>query len=187
MKVIDVNFNGPIYFARIASVYLRQSPGSDTSKPTDRSLTLVSSVAGILESPDLFVYSASKHGVIGLMRSLRKLVLHFFFIYINHALVHIARNIIYSSSLTKPPVKILPNLRPTDPHKLHLPLDDQDPARERHRREMGGARTSYQYTHGCSQGNSRHASTLLECLMGLWILYSVTMLTLPRCSRHAYS
>ena len=108
MKVTDVNFNGSIYFARIASVYLRQSPSSDTSKSTDRSLTLVSSVAGIFESSSLFVYSASKHGVIGLMRSLRKSVLHFFFVYINHYLVHVARNIIYSSSLTKPPIKILP-------------------------------------------------------------------------------
>jgi NAD(P)-dependent dehydrogenase (short-subunit alcohol dehydrogenase family) len=78
MKVTDVNFNGSIYFARIASVCLRQSPSSDTSKSTDRSLTLVSSVAGILELSSLFVYSASKHGVIGLMRSLRKLVLYFF-------------------------------------------------------------------------------------------------------------
>ena len=108
MKVTNVNFNGSIYFAQVASVYLRQSPSSDTYKSTDRSLTLVSSVAGILESSSLFVYPASKHGVIGLMRSLRKSVLYLFFVYINHYLVYIARNIIYSSSLTKPPIKILP-------------------------------------------------------------------------------
>jgi hypothetical protein len=52
------------------------------------------------------------------------------------------------------------------------------PARERHRREMGGARTPYQHTGGRSQDNSRYASTLLEYLMGLWICYSVTILTL---------
>ena len=80
MRVTNVNFNGSIYFAQVASVYLRQSPSSDTSKSTDRSLTLVSSVAGILEPSSLFVYSASKHGVIGLMRSLRKSVLHFSYI-----------------------------------------------------------------------------------------------------------
>lgn len=72
MKVIDVNLIGPIYFARIASVYLRQGQSSNTSKLTDRSLALVSSVAGLFESPGLFVYGASKHGVIGLMRSLRR-------------------------------------------------------------------------------------------------------------------
>jgi NAD(P)-dependent dehydrogenase (short-subunit alcohol dehydrogenase family) len=108
MKVTDVNFNGSIYFARIASVYLRQSSSSDTSKSTDRSLTLVSSVAESLESPSLFVYSASKHGVIGLMQSLRKSILHFFSIYINYYLIHVAQNIIYSSSLTKTPIKIFP-------------------------------------------------------------------------------
>jgi NAD(P)-dependent dehydrogenase (short-subunit alcohol dehydrogenase family) len=35
-------------------------------------LILVSSLAGFQESPGLFVHQAAKHGVIGLMRSLRK-------------------------------------------------------------------------------------------------------------------
>ncbi|BCS23771.1 uncharacterized protein APUU_40215S [Aspergillus puulaauensis] len=66
-KVLDVNLSGCLYVARIASVYLRQNRPADT----DRSIILVSSVAGFKESPGLFVYQASKHGVIGLMRSLR--------------------------------------------------------------------------------------------------------------------
>ncbi|KAL2871172.1 putative 3-hydroxyacyl-CoA dehydrogenase [Aspergillus lucknowensis] len=66
-KVLDVNLLGCLYVARIASVYLRQGLPTDT----DRSIVLVSSVAGFKESPGLFVYQASKHGVIGLMRSLR--------------------------------------------------------------------------------------------------------------------
>ncbi|KAL4994046.1 hypothetical protein BDV10DRAFT_199066 [Aspergillus recurvatus] len=71
-KVLDVNLLGCLYTARIASVYLRQNrpePGAD------RSVILISSVAGFKESPGLFVYQASKHGVIGLMRALR-LYLH---------------------------------------------------------------------------------------------------------------
>lgn len=43
------------------------SPNGDFSK----SIVLVSSIAGITEAPGLFAYSPAKHGVIGLMRSLR--------------------------------------------------------------------------------------------------------------------
>ncbi|GIJ86564.1 hypothetical protein Asppvi_005453 [Aspergillus pseudoviridinutans] len=66
-KVLDVNLTGCLYVARIASVYLRQNRPENA----DRSITLISSVAGFKESPGMFVYQASKHGVLGLMRSLR--------------------------------------------------------------------------------------------------------------------
>ncbi|OQV04651.1 hypothetical protein CLAIMM_09504 [Cladophialophora immunda] len=65
--VLDVNLNGTLYFAQIAAVFLKQ--GQQSSE--DKSLTLISSVAGFKEYPGLFVYQASKHGVMGLMRSLR--------------------------------------------------------------------------------------------------------------------
>ncbi|MCJ1390613.1 hypothetical protein MMC18_003474 [Xylographa bjoerkii] len=65
--VLDVNLLGVLYFARIASVYLRQN----RKEGEDKSLTLLSSVAGFKESPGLFVYQAAKHGVLGLMRTLR--------------------------------------------------------------------------------------------------------------------
>ncbi|MCJ1322575.1 hypothetical protein MMC15_007924, partial [Xylographa vitiligo] len=65
--VLDVNLLGVLYFARIASVYLRQN----RQEGEDKSLTLLSSVAGFKESPGLFVYQAAKHGVLGLMRTLR--------------------------------------------------------------------------------------------------------------------
>lgn len=66
--VLDINLTGTLYFSRIAAVYLRQK----ATKGDDKSLLLVSSLAGFHESPGLFVYQATKHGVIGLMRSLRK-------------------------------------------------------------------------------------------------------------------
>jgi len=70
-RVIDVNLKGPVYFARLASVYLRQ--GDETSvMPMDKSLTFTSSVAAFREDPGLYVYVASKHGVMGLMRVLRR-------------------------------------------------------------------------------------------------------------------
>jgi NAD(P)-dependent dehydrogenase (short-subunit alcohol dehydrogenase family) len=66
---------GPVYFARLASVYLRQSDGKEASAvPVDKSLTFTSSVAAFREDPGLYVYVASKHGVMGLMRVLRRLV-----------------------------------------------------------------------------------------------------------------
>lgn len=74
LRTMDVCLLGPLYFSRIASVYLRQSGTSDRASNAglDKSLTLVSSVAGFTEAPGLTVYSAAKHGVLGLMRSLRR-------------------------------------------------------------------------------------------------------------------
>lgn len=74
IKVVDVNLKGELYFSRIASVYLRQPDLNSKSSTAalDKSLTLVSSVAGFREDPGLHVYIASKHGVLGLMRSLRR-------------------------------------------------------------------------------------------------------------------
>lgn len=66
LSVVDVNLKGPIYFARIAAVYLRQG-----SQQSDRSLTLTSSVGGFREDPGLWVYVPAKHGVLGLMRMLQ--------------------------------------------------------------------------------------------------------------------
>lgn len=59
-----------MYVSRIASVYLRHNRGPGA----DRSILLFSSVSGFKDSPSLFVYQASKHGVVGLMRSLRSYV-----------------------------------------------------------------------------------------------------------------
>ncbi|KAJ5125140.1 uncharacterized protein N7443_008220 [Penicillium atrosanguineum] len=69
-KVLDVNLLGSMYVSRIASVYLRHNRGPRS----DRSILLFSCSAGFKESPSLFVYQASKHGVIGLMRSLRNYI-----------------------------------------------------------------------------------------------------------------
>ncbi|KIW96773.1 uncharacterized protein Z519_02164 [Cladophialophora bantiana CBS 173.52] len=66
LNIVDVNVKAVIYFARIASVYLRQG-----AKPgDDKCLLLMSSVAGFTFTPGLYVYGATKHAVIGLMRAL---------------------------------------------------------------------------------------------------------------------
>jgi NAD(P)-dependent dehydrogenase (short-subunit alcohol dehydrogenase family) len=59
--VLDINLTGTLYFSRIAAVYLRQK----ATPKDEKGLVLVSSVAGFQESPGLFVYQATKHGVIG--------------------------------------------------------------------------------------------------------------------------
>ena len=53
--VLDVNLLGVLYFARIAAVYLRQN----RKEGEDKSLLLLSSVAGFKETPGLFVYQVS--------------------------------------------------------------------------------------------------------------------------------
>jgi NAD(P)-dependent dehydrogenase (short-subunit alcohol dehydrogenase family) len=53
-KVLNVNLKGRLFFARIAVVFLREGKGSE-----DRSLTLLSSVAGFRESPGLTIYQVS--------------------------------------------------------------------------------------------------------------------------------
>lgn len=62
MKEIDINLVGDIFTARIGMHYLRRSGGGD--------LVLVSSIAGWKECGGLVTYTASKHGVVGIMRGL---------------------------------------------------------------------------------------------------------------------
>ncbi|KAL4778976.1 hypothetical protein BJX76DRAFT_362227 [Aspergillus varians] len=64
---IDVNLVGTLYVTRVASVYLRHNRGPGV----DRSILLFSCAAGFKETPVVSVYQAAKHGVQGLMRSLR--------------------------------------------------------------------------------------------------------------------
>jgi NAD(P)-dependent dehydrogenase (short-subunit alcohol dehydrogenase family) len=69
VAVLDVNLKGVLFFARIACAYLAH--GQHSEAPMDKSLTVLASVAGFKESPGIPVYQACKHGVLGLMRSLR--------------------------------------------------------------------------------------------------------------------
>ncbi|KAH8676556.1 hypothetical protein BGZ60DRAFT_562212 [Tricladium varicosporioides] len=59
---IDVNLKGHFFTTRIGMSYLRKSGGGD--------IILVSSIAGFKECTGLTAYTASKHGVIGIMRGL---------------------------------------------------------------------------------------------------------------------
>ena len=58
----DVNLKGALITSRIGQHYLRKYGGGD--------LILVSSIAGWKECTGLVAYTASKHGVVGIMRGL---------------------------------------------------------------------------------------------------------------------
>lgn len=61
-KVIDVNLTGAFHTAKAAIPQLREAG--------DGALILISSICGLTTSPGYVAYNASKHGVIGLMRTL---------------------------------------------------------------------------------------------------------------------
>ena len=69
-SVLDINLLGALYFTRIAAVYLRQ--GRENEPGRDKSIVLFGSLASFKEQAGLFIYSPSKHGVMGLFRSTRK-------------------------------------------------------------------------------------------------------------------
>ncbi|ORY05693.1 hypothetical protein BCR34DRAFT_590829 [Clohesyomyces aquaticus] len=69
MKEVAVNLTGAIFTARIGMHYLRKNKSRGAGKGGG-DLVLVSSIAGFKESGGLATYSASKHGVLGLMRGL---------------------------------------------------------------------------------------------------------------------
>ena len=69
---LDINLLGVLYFIRIALPYLKIERTGDE----DKSVVIVGSAAGFRESPGLPIYNATKHGLQGVMRSLRKSLFH---------------------------------------------------------------------------------------------------------------
>jgi NAD(P)-dependent dehydrogenase (short-subunit alcohol dehydrogenase family) len=67
---LNINLIGVLYFVRIALPYLKHNRNAGD----DRSISLLSSAAGFRESPGLPIYQSTKHGVQGVMRSLRKIL-----------------------------------------------------------------------------------------------------------------
>lgn len=65
---IDVNLKGLLYTARLGLHYLRKNTTSPLGYKGD--IVLVSSIAGFKECEGMTTYTASKHGVIGVMRGL---------------------------------------------------------------------------------------------------------------------
>lgn len=78
-KAIDVNLLGVLYTSHLAMWYLPRNPKSQKANPSsapgpntpDRHLLLIGSVASLAPIPAQTLYAVSKHGVLGLFRSLR--------------------------------------------------------------------------------------------------------------------
>ncbi len=75
LRVIAVNLTGVLYTAHLALFHMRQSPpgGSpqQSDKSRDRHLLLLGSVASLGPLPGQPQYTVTKHGVLGLFRTLR--------------------------------------------------------------------------------------------------------------------
>ncbi|KAG8534277.1 uncharacterized protein KY384_001121 [Bacidia gigantensis] len=77
--VLDVNLKGAMYTTHLALFWLPRNPSSIAASPTsdpvntkrDRHLLFISSLAGIGPIPGQTEYTASKHALVGLYRSLR--------------------------------------------------------------------------------------------------------------------
>ncbi len=78
-SVLDINLSGSLNFARIASVFLRDSSGPIQSeqRSKDKTFTLLSSIAGIRDSPGQPLYQTSKVAILGLVRGMRHVDLSF--------------------------------------------------------------------------------------------------------------
>ena len=80
LKIFEVNLLGVLYTAHLAFYYLPKNPGSSATLSAnpdpqkderDRCLLLVGSLASLEGIPGQALYGTSKHGVLGLFRSLR--------------------------------------------------------------------------------------------------------------------
>ncbi|KAF5014289.1 hypothetical protein F66182_14783, partial [Fusarium sp. NRRL 66182] len=71
LKILETNLHGCLYTSKLALHYLTRQP-RDPNK--DRCLILMSSIAAYCEQPGAPVYGASKHGIRGVMQSLRRTI-----------------------------------------------------------------------------------------------------------------
>lgn len=76
LKILDTNLVGCLYTTKLALHHFArqdEAPSAGAATTTaDRCLILMSSIAGYCEQPGAPVYGASKHGIRGVMQSLRR-------------------------------------------------------------------------------------------------------------------
>ena len=78
-SVLDINLTASINFARIANVFLRQPQSSPSTYQAiqHKSITFLSSIAALRDSPDMPLYQTSKVAILGLIRAMRTLNLSY--------------------------------------------------------------------------------------------------------------
>ncbi|ORY77364.1 hypothetical protein BCR37DRAFT_382878 [Protomyces lactucae-debilis] len=77
LRTLDINLRSQFFTVKLAHYYFRRSPAYNANpahqgKPRDSALVLLGSMASLGEIPGAPEYTAAKHGMLGLMRSLRR-------------------------------------------------------------------------------------------------------------------
>jgi len=72
LNILNVNLTGVLYTVKLALFYFRKQNAANKEKPLDQNLILQGSLAGYLDLPGALEYTASKFGLRGLMRDLRR-------------------------------------------------------------------------------------------------------------------
>jgi NAD(P)-dependent dehydrogenase (short-subunit alcohol dehydrogenase family) len=72
LNIININLIGVLYTIKLALHYFRRQNALNKGDPLDQVLVLQGSLAGYLDLPGAVQYIASKFGLRGIMRSLRR-------------------------------------------------------------------------------------------------------------------
>jgi len=72
LNIINVNLIGVLYTIKLALHYFRRQHAQNKGDPLDQVLVLQGSLAGYLDLPGAIQYTASKFGLRGILRSLRR-------------------------------------------------------------------------------------------------------------------
>ena len=72
LSIINVNLIGVLYTIKLALHYFRRQNALNKADPLDQTLVLQGSLAGYLDLPGAIQYTASKFGLRGILRDLRR-------------------------------------------------------------------------------------------------------------------
>ncbi|KEF63065.1 uncharacterized protein A1O9_01041 [Exophiala aquamarina CBS 119918] len=72
LNILNVNLTGVLYTIKLALFYFRKQHAANKGEALDQNLILQGSLAGYLDLPGALQYTASKFGLRGLMRDLRR-------------------------------------------------------------------------------------------------------------------
>lgn len=72
LNILNVNLTGVLYTTKLALFYFRKQHAANKGEPLDQNLILQGSLAGYLDLPGAPQYSASKYGLRGIMKDLRR-------------------------------------------------------------------------------------------------------------------
>jgi NAD(P)-dependent dehydrogenase (short-subunit alcohol dehydrogenase family) len=72
LNILNVNLTGVLYTIKLALFYFRKQHAANKGEALDQNLILQGSLAGYLDLPGALQYSASKYGLRGVLKDLRR-------------------------------------------------------------------------------------------------------------------